>query len=254
MMHFPLNAWHRALVLGVGACALLLAASACDSKKEDGSQPVAERRADGPLVVAMMPNLPPYAFLDPATGEVQGIDADIVRAAAARLGRELVIRKVPFADMLPAVKNGTADFAAAAITITEGRRRDADFSDSYAVEGCAFLYRAADPPPTMIRAESLRVGVVEPMTGDFYLTRHGIEPFRFKSLPELVTNLVAGRLDAVFYDRPALVAEAAAAGGALAVTPLETRERYGIAVRKNRPDLLEAVNAVIRERHGKGSK
>ncbi len=254
MMHFPLNAWHRALVLGVGACALLLAASACDSKKEDGSQPVAERRADGPLVVAMMPNLPPYAFLDPATGEVQGIDADIVRAVAARLGRELVIRKVPFADMLPAVKNGTADFAAAAITITEGRRRDADFSDSYAVEGCAFLYRAADPPPTMIRAESLRVGVVESMTGDFYLTRHGIEPFRFKSLPELVTNLVAGRLDAVFYDRPALVAEAAAAGGALAVTPLETREHYGIAVRKNRPDLLEAVNAVIRERKGRDAK
>ena len=40
-------------------------------------------------------------------------------------------------------------------------------------------------------------------------------------------------------------------GGALAFTPLETREHYGIAVRKGRPDLLEAVNAVIRERNGK---
>jgi ABC-type amino acid transport substrate-binding protein len=46
-----------------------------------------------------------------------------VRAAAARLGRDLEIRTVPFAEILPSVKNGTADFAAAAITITEGRTR-----------------------------------------------------------------------------------------------------------------------------------
>ena len=229
--------------------ALALALAGCGGGQRAGD-PVTDNREGGPLVVAMMPNLPPYAFLDPVTGEVRGIDVDIVRAAAARLGRELEIRKVPFAEMLPAVKNGTADFAAAAITITRGRLRDADFSDSYAEEGCAFLYRAADPPPTMISAESLRVGVVESMTGDFYLTRHGLEPFRFASLPELVTNLVAGNLDAVFYDRPALVVEAEGSSGALAVTPLETREHYGIAVRKGRPDLLEAVNAVIHERNG----
>ena len=235
--------------------ALALAVAGCGGSPRTVDAPAADTSAaDGPLVVAMMPDLPPYAFLDPETGEVRGIDVDIVRAAAARLGRRLEIRKVPFAEMLPSVKNGTADFAAAAITITDGRLRDADFSDSYAVEGCAFLYRAADPPPTMIRAESLRVGVVESMTGDFYLTRHGLEPFRFASLPELVANLTAGHLDAVFYDRPALVNEAAASGGTLAVTPLETREHYGIAVRKGRPDLLEAVNAVIRERKGRAAK
>ena len=235
------------------AAALALALAGCGGEPGAGDS-VTDNRDDGPLVVAMMPNLPPYAFRDPATGEVRGIDVDIVRAAAARLGRELEIRQVPFAEMLPSVKNGTADFAAAAITITDGRLRDADFSESYAEEGCAFLYRAADPPPNMISAESLRVGVVESMTGDFYLTRHGIEPFRFAGLPELVTNLVAGNLDAVFYDRPALVVEAETSGGALAVTPLETREHYGIAIRKGRPDLLEAVNAVIRERKGEVSK
>ncbi len=235
------------------AAAVALALAGCGGEPR-AVESVTDNRQDGPLVVAMMPNLPPYAFLDPDTGEVRGIDVDIVRAAATKLGCELEIRKVPFAEMLPAVKNGTADFAAAAITITDGRLRDADFSDSYAEEGCAFLYRAADPPPTMVSAESLRVGVVESMTGDFYLTRHGIEPFRFASLPELVTNLVAGRLDAVFYDRPALVVEAETSDGKLAVTPLETREHYGIAVRKGRPDLLEAVNAVIRERKGEGSK
>lgn len=237
------------LFLPAAFAAAALAVAGCGGDAHD-SAPGVEDRAGGPLVAAMMPNIPPYLYLDPETGEVKGIDVDIVRAAAARLGRDLEIRTVPFAEILPSVKNGTADFAAAAITITEGRSRDADFSDSYAEEGCVFLYRASDPPPTMIRAESLRVGVVESMFGDFYLTRHGLEPFRFASLPEIISNLVAGRLDAVFYDRPALVVEAEASGGALAVTPLETREHYGIAVRKGRPDLLEAVNAVIRERNG----
>jgi polar amino acid transport system substrate-binding protein len=243
----------RSRFLPAACAAAALAAAGCGGDPQ-AAAPGADDRADGPLVAAMMPNIPPYLYLDPDTGEVKGIDVDIVRAAAARLGRDLEIRTVPFAEVLPSVKNGTADFGAAAITITEGRSRDADFSDSYAEEGCAFLYRASDPPPTMIRAESLRVGVVESMTGDFYLTRHGIEPFRFGALPEIVSNLVAGRLDAVFYDRPALLAEAEASGGSLAVTPLETREHYGIAVRKGRPDLLEAVNAVIRERNGEAAK
>ena len=106
----------------------------------------------------------------------------------------------------------------------------------------------------MIRAESLRVGVVDSMSSDVYLTRHGIDPFRYESLHEAEEDLRAGRLDAVFYDRPALAAEAQASGGLLAVTPLETREHYGIAVRKNRPDLLEAVNAAIRQRNGEGAK
>ncbi len=221
----------------------------------DEPEPVvaeAPLRADGPLIAAVMPNVPPYTYLDPETGEVKGIDLDIVKAAAALLGRDLEVHVLPFADILVSVKNGTADFGAAALTITEGRQRDADFSESYAEEGCAFLYRATDTPPTMIRAESLRVGVVESMTCDFYLTRHGLDPIRFTGLPEIVSNLVSGRLDAIFYDRPALITEAEASGGTLAVTPLETREHYGIAVRKGCPELLEAVNAVIRERAKKG--
>lgn len=235
------------------ACAAVAAVAAAGCGRGEGDGAATGVRENGPLVLASMPNLPPYAFLDPESGEVCGIDVDIVQAAAERLGRRLVIRAVPFAELLPSVKNGTADFAASAITITEGRMHDADFSESYAEEGCAFLYRTGDPPPTMIRAEGLRVGVVESMSSDFYLTRHGIEPFRFRSLPELVEELGAGRLDAVFYDQSALVAEAEASGGAFAVTPRETREFYGIAVQKGRPELLAAVNAVIRERKAGGA-
>ena len=230
---------------------VLLCAALAGCGREAVQADDAERPAGGPLVLAVMPELPPYAYHDTNTGAICGIDIDIVKAAAARLGRPLEIRNMPFAGMIPSVRNHEADFAAGAITITEGRSHDVDFSIPYAEEGAAFLYRVGDPMPTMVRAEGMRVGAVESMTHDFYLTRHGIDPFRYKSVYGAVDDLLAQEVDTVFYDRPALVEIARASGGKLTVSPLETRENYGIAVRKDRNDYLEAVNAVIRERNAK---
>ena len=210
-----------------------------------------ERSADGPLVLAVMPELPPYAYLDTNTGVICGIDIDIVKSVADRLGRKLEIRPMTFGELISSVRERKADFAAGAITITEGRGRDVDFSIPYAEEGSAFIYRVNEPMPTMVRAEGLRVGAVESMTHDFYLTRHGIDPFRYKAVEQAIEALRAQKVDTVFYDRPALVEIARVSGGKLAVTPLETRESYGIVVRKDRNDYLEAVNAVIRERKAK---
>ena len=237
---------HCAIVL---LCAALAGCGREAAPAENDKAP--ERPADGPLVLAVMPELPPYAYLDTNTGAICGIDIDIVKAAAKRLGRPLEILQMPFEEMLPSVRLHKVDFAAGAITITEGRSHDVDFSISYAEEGSAFIYRAGEPMPTMVRAEGLRVGAVESMTHDFYLTRHGIDPFRYKSVEQAMKALLSHKVDTVFYDRPALAEMARTSGGKLAVTSLETRENYGIAVRKDRNDYLEAVNAVIRERKSK---
>ena len=235
------------------ACAALLcvALTGCgDSTASDGGN-AARRGDDGPLILAVMPEIPPYAYIDRKTGEIRGIDIDIVKAAAARLGRPLKIRRVPFSDVVPSVKDGRADFAAAGLTITEGRRRNVDFSIPYATEGTAFLYRTGETVPTMIVAETARVAVVESMVHDFYLTRHGIDPRRYSSLDEALAALMSHEVDMIAYDRPAVKTVADASNGRLSVTPLETRELYGIAVRKDRPDCLAAVNSVIMERKSK---
>jgi len=126
-----------------------------------------------------------------------------------------------------------------------------DFSKSYAVEGSAFLYRSGEKVPTMITIESMRVGVVESMTQDFYVTRHGIDPQRYNSIEDAVAELVSNKVDVVAYDRPAIKVLADESKGRLAVTPLETRENYGVAVGKGRDDLLSVLNAVIEERRAK---
>ncbi|MBO6066765.1 MAG: amino acid ABC transporter substrate-binding protein [Kiritimatiellae bacterium] len=205
--------------------------------------------AEPPLVLITTTDTPPYSYRDEATGEIVGLEIDIARAAAAKLGRELEIRKAKFPELLPMVSAGKADMAASGITITEGRLQAVDFTVPYAVEGGMFLYRTGEPMPTMIRAERLRVATMDASTYDFYLSTHGIDPIRYDSYPRALADLKARRLDAVFFDSCAvkLLAEE---DPELSASRLETRENFGIALGKGNTRLKAALDEAIAARRG----
>ena len=235
------------------ACAAALAAglvvsSGCDRKPVDE---VRSRPDGAPLVLVTSSSTPPLSYLDEVTGETVGIEIDIARAAAAKLGRGLEIRNAKFPDLLPMVSDGKAGLAASGITITEGRRQTVDFSIPYATEGGMFLYRASDTMPTMISAEKLRVATMDASTYDFYLCSHNIDSIRYDFFHKAVEDLKAGKVDAVFYDSCAVKLVAEKSGGEFAVSRLETRENFGIAVRKGDAALRTALDEVIAARRGK---
>lgn len=203
------------------------------------------------VVFAVTLGGPPYSYADPSTGEPVGIDVDIAKAAAERLGRKLEIRIMDFPELLPKVKSGEVDFAGAAITITSNRARDVDFSDSYACDGSAFLTRAGEPTMTVPRALTARVGTQTGSVSLFYLCEHGVDPVSYLTYEDALADFEKGKLDAVFYDAEPIRQTVAASKGRYAISPLETRERYGIAVRKDFPELREAANAAIAARGGR---
>ena len=63
--------------------------------------------------------------------EIIGIDVDIARAICDKLGYELKIEDMEFDSILPAVEAGKADFGAAGMTVTDERKENADFTDTY---------------------------------------------------------------------------------------------------------------------------
>ena len=146
------------------------------------------------------------------------------------------------------VSDGKADIAASGITITEGRRQTVDFSVPYAVEGGMFLYRAGEPMPTMILAETLRIATMDASTYDFYLCAHNIDSIRYGYFPTAVEDLAAGRVDAVFYDSCSVKLVAEDSGGKLAASRLETRENFGLAVKKGNAELKAALDEAIEAR------
>jgi polar amino acid transport system substrate-binding protein len=217
----------------------------CSDRSEQGVDP---RIADAsrPLVFLTHPTEPPCSYTNEA-GEFAGTDVDLARRIAAKMGRELVVEAVTFAEILPRLRAGTADFGIATITITEARSRDVDFSAPYAFGGACFLYRTGDPKPRMSQIAKLLIGVEADTIEDVYLCFHGGDPKRFSQLGEAVAALENKDIDVVISDESPLRKIAEESQGRFSLTPLVTRDGYGVAVDKRRPDVLAAANAVIAE-------
>ena len=90
---------HCAIVL---LCAALAGCGREAAPEENDKIP--ERPADGPLVLAVMPELPPYAYLDTNTGAICGIDIDIVKAYADYRGITVRMMEEPTPEVLERIK------------------------------------------------------------------------------------------------------------------------------------------------------
>ena len=212
------------------ACALLLAGCGRD---------------DGALRMVTEASYPPYEFL--RGREVVGVDVEVCRAVAEKVGRPLRVVNVDFDAVIASVVSGKADLAAAGLTVTEDRRKSVDFSDPYLTTGLVVIYRKADPVLTGAACKGRRIGVQGGTTSDDYVVRElHEEPERFRSDAEAVVALKGGRCDVVICDL--ILARNCIRGvSELALSDLITTEEYAIAVRKGRPDLLRAINETLRE-------
>ena len=66
------------------------------------------------LVVACMPDFPPYESVD-ANGEPVGVSIDVMREIARRLNRPVTFRALPWTDVLAQLSSGKADLTAAMV-------------------------------------------------------------------------------------------------------------------------------------------
>ena len=224
--------------------ALVILTGCSDRSAQDVDPRISD--ASRPLVFLTHPTEPPCSYTN-ETGDIVGTDVDLARRIAAKMGRRLVVEPVTFAEILPRLRAGTADFGIATITITEARSRDVDFSAPYAFGGACFLYRTGDPKPRMSQIAKLLVGVEADTIEDLYLCYHGGDPKRFAHLGEAVAALEKKDIDVVICDESPLKKVVEDSQGRFSVTPLVTRDGYGVAVDKRRPDVLAAANAVIAE-------
>lgn len=99
---------------------------------EKGAYPVAGTQdcPNGKLKVATNATFPPYEFYE--NGKIAGIDIDLARLAAAKLGKCAVFEDMEFDAVVGAVQSGKADIGVAGMTVTPERLRNIDFTDSYA--------------------------------------------------------------------------------------------------------------------------
>ncbi len=82
------------------------------------------------LIMATNAEFPPYEYID---GDMYyGIDVEVAKIIADKLGYDLVIENIQFDSILPGVQKGTFHMGMAGMTVTEERLQSVDFSTSYA--------------------------------------------------------------------------------------------------------------------------
>lgn len=89
-----------------------------------------EEYANGILIMATNAEFPPYEDKN-EDGEIIGIDVDIMKAVCDQLDMKLQIENTAFDSIIASVERGMADVGVAAMTITDERLEQINFSRTY---------------------------------------------------------------------------------------------------------------------------
>ena len=226
-------------VLLVVVCTFAMVA--CGNKTEDAESSI--------LVMATNAEFPPYEYYD--GDEIVGIDAEFAEAIAEKLGMELKIEDMAFDSIIPAVQSGKADFGAAGMTVTDERKTQVDFSDTYYTGRQVIIVAEDNTEITGLDdLKGKKIGVQQGTTGDIYATDdknigdENVE--RYNKGFEAVQALQQGKIDAVIIDdQPAQIFVKENKGLKILETEY-VEEEYALCFKKD-SDLVEKVNKAIAE-------
>ena len=213
----------------------------------------------GSNTVTMSTNAEFEPFEYQSNGKIVGIDIDISNKIAQKLCKELKVRNVDF-DALPTeLSTGKCDFAAAGMTVSEDKKKNMDFSDTYFDASQAIIVVKGSSITNRAGLNKKTVGVQQGTTGDIYCTdekhEHDIKvnTKRYNKITDAISDLVAGRIDAVVIDDfPAQKYVAKNPDKLVKLGDALTVEHYAIGVKKGNKEMLETVNSVLKDLKSSG--
>ena len=131
------------------AAILVLGCTACGSKKDEGNDRLAQIKEKGYIDRCPEPYFAPFEYVDPTkTGDdqYQGMDMEVAKYIADKLGVDLKITALDFTAVLAGVADGKYDFAISAIAYSPERAEAMRLSDVYYATntGYGFIVRSED--------------------------------------------------------------------------------------------------------------
>lgn len=236
-----MKAYVKVLVCAVLVLVMVVGISACGKNK--------------PAVLRIGTNAEYPPFESKEGENFVGVDMDLARQIAGKLDMEFQIIDMDFDTLIPSLGSNKIDLALSAITITDERKAQVDFSQPYYVANQVII-ASPDSKVKLDKIENIgkfKVGAQNGTTGQIYLAENYIDKKlmpkdNLKKYPtniEAITDLLNGNVDFVIID------DSAAQGYAklkpiTIVHKIETNENYGIAMPKGRA-LNEKINGALKE-------
>ena len=224
-------------------------------------------KSKGEITVAMDLSSPPMTFLAEDNTTPIGLNPDLARLVAKKLGLKLKFENTAFDTIVPGIDGGRYDFTATTMSATEERLKVLDMID-YLKGGSAVA--VAKDNPLKLTNETLCGKNIAVTKGSSQQLKHlpnvskwtceekgqpainAINAITLPNVQEALTQLDSKRVDGVFYDASALAwANEQQPGHFAILTPrMDTRTNTNVAmgVKKGSPltpALQEAIQSVL---------
>lgn len=239
------------------ACVMCLCFAACGSaEKEPATSAPADStpassdtsledvKKSGKLTIATSPDFPPFESLE--GDKVVGIEIDLLEMIAEKLGVELEINQMDFDSVLPGIQSGKFNIGVSGITVTEDRKKNADFTIPYFAAAQAIVVLKDSPIKSKADLEGKKVSVQTGTTAEEYCMKNGYEVSAFQANNDALSALTSGKVDAWVIDNETGIQMSETTNGKTVVLdePMTT-EPYSFAFKKGSTSLVNEINSYL---------
>ena len=205
-------------------------------------------RARGYLIAGVDQNTYHFGYFNPANGQIEGFDIDMIKAVARYIGVTKVEYKAISDDQrIPDVENGAVDIVAHTMTILCDRLKYVDFSSVYFDAGQRVLVLKSSAARSLAALAGQKVCAT---TGSDSLARiiaARAIPVRVPYWTDCLVLLQQGDVAAISTDDTILDGLKAQDPWTMLVGSRLSDEPYGLAISKQHPEFVRFVNAVLEQ-------
>ena len=247
-----------AALAGCGSSASSAATSTdttASTAETSGENELEKVKAAGKLVIGVEGTYPPFTYHDD-NGELTGLDVELGKALAEKLGVEVEFQEAAWDSLLIGIDTGRFDTVINSVSITDERAEKYDFSDPYYYEARRVVVRADDD--SINGPEDLNGKKIATNTTNAFIPWNGAEVVGIDTSAEAIDLVLSGRADFLGISVPVLNAyldehpDAADKLKAAFVIP-NSEDVIAIPVRKGEPEFLDAINAALAELREEGT-
>lgn len=216
---------------------------------------LADVKAKGELSFALSGQYPPFSFINDK-GELGGFDVEIGMEIARRIGVKGRAVQTAWDGILAGLLADKYDTIIGSMAITEERLKSVDFTDPYYRSGAQLFVKNKSGIDGLAGMEGKKVGVSLGETYETWMNENHpeIQLASYKGLPLIIADLMNGRIQGFITDKVA---------GTLTIKDknlpahasgdLLYPENIGIAIKKDKQPLLDAMNKALKEMKADGT-
>jgi polar amino acid transport system substrate-binding protein len=207
------------------------------------------------VVIGTDATYPPFESVDASTNQIVGFDVDLMNEIAKLINIKPEFKNADFKTIFTALQADQFDAVMSAATITEERKKIVAFSDPYISVGQLVVATAGNEQVKGVDdLANVTVGVQTGTTGEEAAKTDAKVPDdklrRYDTIDLAFADLANNSIDAVVADGPTVgnyTSQPQYSSKLTIVGEPFTTESYGIAVNQDDTELLNAINAALKQ-------